>query len=409
MDIKKVSPRYLDRNSAPHLSTLIALTALAALVMNVFLPSLPGMAAYFGTEYWLMQMSVTVYLATSAVLQLFIGPLSDKFGRRPVLLWGIGLFILATLGCIFAPNTEIFLGFRMMQAVVVVAMVLGRAVVRDLYDQDRAASMIGYVTMGMAVVPMIAPAIGGALDELFDWRASFWLLVIMGSMVFVLTWKDLGETAQASGLTFSQQVRKYPELLGSRRFWGYALTTAFASGAFFSYLGGAPYVGSEVFGLSPAALGIYFGAPALGYFLGNFLTGRYAASLGLNQMVLWGAWINTAGVAASLVVFLLGWGTAITFFAFMTFVGLGNGLVIPNATAGMLSVRPHLAGTASGLGGAIMLVGGAALGALVGVILVPGSGAYPLLWLMLVTSSLAIVTTMLTIRREKSLGLETGV
>ena len=126
-------------------------------------------------------------------------------------------------------------------------------------------------------------------------------------------------------------------------------------------------------------------------------------------MVLWGAWINTAGVAASLVVFLLGWGTALTFFAFMTFVGIGNGLVIPNATAGMLSVRPHLAGTASGLGGAIMLVGGAALGALVGVILVPGSGAYPLLWLMLVTSSLAIVTTMLTIRREKSLGLETGV
>lgn len=405
MDIKKDSPRYLDRNSAPHLSTLIALTALAALVMNVFLPSLPGMAAYFGTEYWLMQMSVTVYLATSAVLQLFIGPLSDKFGRRPVLLWGIGLFILATIGCIFAPNTQIFLGFRMMQAVVVVAMVLGRAVVRDLYAQDRAASMIGYVTMGMAVVPMIAPAIGGALDELFDWRASFWLLVILGLIVFFITWRDLGETAQASGLTLGQQIRKYPELLGSRRFWGYALTSAFASGAFFSYLGGAPYVGSEVFGLSPAALGIYFGAPAVGYFLGNFLTGRYAAKLGLNQMVLWGAWINTLGVAASLVVFLLGWGTALTFFAFMTFVGLGNGLVVPNATAGMLSVRPHLAGTASGLGGAIMLLGGAALGALVGVLLVPGRGAYPLLGLMLVTSALAILTTLLTIRREKSLGL----
>lgn len=373
------------------------------MVMSIFLPSLPGMTAYFGTEYWLMQMSVTVYLATSGVMQLLIGPLADKFGRRPVLLWGIALFILATLGCIFAPNTQIFLVCRMMQAVVVVCMVLGRAVVSDLYAQNRAASVIGYVTMGTAIVPMIAPAIGGALDVLFDWRASFWLLVVLGLIVFFVTWRDLGETSQASGLTLGQQIRKYPELLGSRRFWGYALTCAFASGAFFAYLGGAPYVGSEVFGLSAVALGIYFGAPAVGYFLGNFLTGRYAAKLGLNQMLLWGTLINTLGVGASLIVFLLGWGTALTFFAFMTLVGLGNGLVVPNATAGMLAVRPHLAGTASGLGGAIMLLGGAALGALVGVLLVPGRGAYPLLWLMLVTSSLAVLAISMTIRREKKL------
>lgn len=373
------------------------------MVMSIFLPSLPGMTAYFGTEYWLMQMSVTVYLATSGVMQLLIGPLADKFGRRPVLLWGIALFILATLGCIFAPNTQIFLVCRMMQAVVVVCMVLGRAVVSDLYAQNRAASVIGYVTMGTAIVPMIAPAIGGALDVLFDWRASFWLLVVLGLIVFFVTWRDLGETSQASGLTLGQQIRKYPELLGSRRFWGYALTCAFASGAFFAYLGGAPYVGSEVFGLSAVALGIYFGAPAVGYFLGNFLTGRYSAKLGLNQMLLWGTLINTLGVGASLIVFLLGWGTALTFFAFMTLVGLGNGLVVPNATAGMLAVRPHLAGTASGLGGAIMLLGGAALGALVGVLLVPGRGAYPLLWLMLVTSSLAVLAISMTIRREKKL------
>lgn len=401
--MKQDSARYLDRHSPPHISTLIALTALSAMVMSIFLPSLPGMTAYFETEYWLMQMSVTVYLASSGVMQLLIGPLADKFGRRPVLLWGIALFVLATLGCIFAPNTQIFLICRIMQAVVVVCMVLGRAVVSDLYAQNRAASVIGYVTMGTAVVPMIAPAIGGTLDVLFDWRASFWLLVILGLLIFFVTWRDLGETSQASGLTLGQQIRKYPELLCSRRFWGYALTCAFASGAFFAYLGGAPYVGTEVFGLSAVALGVYFGAPAVGYFLGNFLTGRYAAKLGLNKMLLWGALINTLGVGASLILFLLGWGTALTFFAFMTLVGLGNGLVVPNASAAMLAVRPHLAGTASGLGGAIMLLGGSALGALVGVLLVPGSGAYPLLWLMLVTSSLAVLAISITIRRETRL------
>ena len=118
--------RYLDRTTPPHISTLILLAGISALSMNVFLPSLPGMTAYFETEYRLMQLSVAIYLAMNAILQILVGPISDKFGRRPVILGGLTLYLLATLGCILAPNVTVFLIFRMLQAVVAVAMVLSR-------------------------------------------------------------------------------------------------------------------------------------------------------------------------------------------------------------------------------------------------------------------------------------------
>ncbi|NDV98904.1 multidrug effflux MFS transporter [Salipiger sp. PrR002] len=405
----KARVRFLDASTPPHLVTLVLLAGLSALAMNVFLPSLPQMTAYFDTEYRLMQLSVAIYLAVNAALQVVIGPISDKLGRRPVILWGVALFMVATLGCIFAPNVSLFLFFRMCQAVIVTAMVLSRAVVRDMVSQEEAASMIAYVTMGVAVVPMVGPVIGGALGELMGWKAIFWLLFILGGAVLWLSWRDLGETSTASGLSLAQQFREYPELLTSPRFWGYALACAFSSGAFFSYLGGAPFVGSEVFGLTPASLGLHFGAPAVGYFLGNWISGKFSARVGINKMILWGSLILTAGLGAALITFALTGGSALIFFGFMCFVGLGNGMTIPNATAGTLSVRPHLAGTASGLGGAIMIGGGAALSALAGALLQPGTGAWPLLWLMLATSVASVLSILMVFRRERRLaGLDAG-
>ena len=164
-------------------------------------------------------------------------------------------------------------------------------------------------------------------------------------------------------------------------------------------------MGQEVFGMPPAKLGLYFGAPAVGYFLGNFITGRYATRFGVNQMVLWGCLANAIGGVISLLIFVAGYGTPISFFGMMTFVGLGNGLCIPNATAGMLSVRPHLAGTASGLGGAIMIGGGAGLSAWVGILLTPTTGAFPLLWMMLISAILGLGAILMVIRRERTLEL----
>lgn len=383
--------------------TLIMLAGMSAMVMNMFLPSLPNMTEYFHTEYRLMQLSVALFLGVSAVLQILIGPVSDSIGRRPVLLGGLSLFLLATLGCIFAPSAEVFLFFRMCQAVVAVAMVLSRAVIRDLYDQNQSASMIGIVTMFMSIVPMISPAIGGLLDEWFGWKANFWAFFAIGAFTLWVVWTDLGETATNTGKSLGAQFREYPELLRSPRFWGYSLASGLCSGSFFAYLGGAPFVGSVLFDMSPSLLGLVFGAPAIGYMAGNALTGAFATRLGVNRLVLAGCVSNFIGVFGSLLLFLLGYDSPWSFFGMMVFVGLGNGLAIPNATAGMLSVRPHLAGTASGLGGSIQIGGGAILSGLVGTMLTPESGAFPLLYMMTITSVLALASIGSVYWRERQI------
>ncbi|PVA11914.1 Bcr/CflA family drug resistance efflux transporter [Pelagivirga sediminicola] len=397
--------KFLDRSTPPHIATLILMAGVSALAMNIFLPSLPGMAEYFDAPYRLMQLSVALYLAVNAVLQILIGPISDKVGRRPVILWGLAAFLLATIGCALSQSVGMFLLFRMMQAAIVSAMVLSRAIVRDMVPENQAASMIGYVTMGMAVVPMIGPVFGGILDQAFGWQANFWALLVVGALIFWIGWADLGETAGKSGLTLTQQFREYPVLCRSLRFWGYAMAAALSSGAFFAYLGGAPYIGDHVFGLEPTQVGFYFGAPAVGYFAGNFISGRFSVRIGVNRMVYWGSLIVTAGIALNLGLFYAGLGSAASFFGLMILMGLGNGMTIPNATAGALSVRPDLAGTASGLSGALMIGGGAVLSALAGAWLTPESGAFPLLWIMLVTAATGIVTIRLVMRREARLGL----
>ena len=381
--------RFLDSATPPHIATLILVAGVPALAMNVFLPSLPAMAAHFDTDYRVMQLSVSIYLGMNALMQVVVGPISDRYGRRPTLTIAFAVFCIATLGCIFAPNVGTFLFFRALQAAAATGMVLSRAIVRDLVPQAQAASMIGYVTMGMSVVPMIGPVIGGWLDEGYGWQAGFWLQFALGLGLIALIRRDLGETAPMSG-SFREQVATWPQLLHAPRYWGYVAVAAFSSGAFFSYLGGAPFVGSEVFGLSAGRLGLYFGAPAVGYFLGNWISGRFSVAVGVNRMILMGTVLTLGGLLSVMALSLSGIHTAELFFAFMCFVGLGNGMVLPNAMAGQLSVVPHLAGTAAGLGGATMLGGGALLSALAGSLLGPGSSEIPLLALMSLVSALAL-------------------
>ncbi|MFC0342369.1 multidrug effflux MFS transporter [Paracoccus niistensis] len=367
------------------MATLVALAGIAALSMNVFLPSLPGMARYFGVDYGLMQLSVSAYLAASAVVQLLVGPISDRWGRRPVMLGALAIFLAASAGTLLAPNAGWFLVMRMIQAVVTTGLVLSRAVVRDMVAGPAAASRIGYVTMGMSVVPMLAPILGGALDQLWGWKASFTAMLALGVAVFVLAWVDMGETARG-GLSLRAQIKAYPVLARSGRFWGYAMAATLASGAFFAYLGGAPFVGETVFHLSPAEVGYWFAAPSIGYLLGNFASGRWSILVGMDRMILWGAVVTVAALAVSLTADLAQLHHPLMFFGAVAFMGLGNGMVMPNANAGMMSVRPELAGTASGLGGAMAVAGGAALAALAGYFLVPGAGATPLLVIMLLSA-----------------------
>lgn len=395
-----------DHAHAPHLLTLVALSGVSALSMNVFLPSLPGMARDFQVDYGVMQLSVSAYIGASAVLQLLGGPLSDRFGRRPVVIWGLIGFLLATVGTLLATTATTFLVFRLAQSVITVCMLVPRAVIRDLYDGDRAASMLGYVTMGMAVVPMMAPVFGGVLDELFGWQANFAVMGLLGIAVLALAYRDMGETVRGGGMSLRAQMVNYPILARSHRFWGYCLAATLSSGAFFAYLGGAPFVGEQVFGLTPAQVGYWFAAPSIGYLLGNFLSARFSPVMGLNRMILIGAVICLVALSAALLVDLSGVVHPLVFFGAIALMGLGNGMVLPNANAGMMSVRPELAGTASGLGGALAVAGGAALSALAGALLQPGSGATPLLAIMCASALGGLLAITGVLRRERQLALQ---
>lgn len=392
----------LDRRTPPHIMTLVLIAGLSAMNMAVFLPSLPDMAAHFDTSYAVMQMSVSLYLVATALLQLVFGPVSDRFGRRRVMLVTTSVFVLASIGCILAPNVQIFLACRMIQAAVASGLVLGRAVVRDMYPREQAASMIGYVTMGMALVPMVAPMIGGILEQAFGWQSVFVFLILAGISIWVLIWADMGETAAPRPGGFAGMLREAPELFASRRFWGYVTCSAFAAGSFFAFLGGAPFVASAIYGLGPAMTGFALGMPAVGYAAGNFVSGRYSTRYGIDTMSLAGTLLSASGLGLAVTLAMAGWDTPGVFVAACVFVGLGNGLVMPNTAAGLLSVRPRLAGTASGVGGSIMIGGGAALSALAGLVLSPDRGALPLLALMFASSVLALVAIVYVRQRARA-------
>ena len=393
---------YLNNSTPPHILTLVLLAGMAALSMNIFLPSLPGMTAYFDTTYAIMNLSISMYLAFTALLQLFIGPISDRVGRRPVVLVSFVIFFIATIGCLLSTSIEVFLFFRMLQAFIVTGMVLSRAIVRDIVEDKKAASMIGYVTMGMAMVPMFAPAIGGFLNDLFGWKANFSMLLFIGIIITALAYFDLGETNNNISKGFSKQFKEYPELFKSKRFWAYCFTTVFASGSFFSFIGGAPFVSTNSFELSSSAFGIYFGVTTLGYVVGSFISGKFSERFGIHFMLLQGSWITALGLLLSLFIFWLGFGSATVFFGCMILAGVGNGMVLPNANAGLLSVRPSLAGSASGIGGAIMLGGGAFLAYLAGLISTEQAGPYPLMYLMIFTAfaALFIVRYIIFLERD---------
>lgn len=396
--------RFLDRRTPPHIATLVLTTGVAALSLNIFLPSLPSMAVWFGVDYSLAQLSVSLYLVMTAVLQVFIGPVSDRYGRRPVMIGAIVIFCAATVGCLVAPGYGVFLACRMVQSVIAVGFALSRAVVRDMVGTDRSASLIGWVTMGMSVVPMAGPVLGGALDQAFGWQASFVILLACGVALLALVWADQGETAPTRPASFLAQARDYPALLTSRRFWGFCLAAGLASGSFFAYLGGAPWVGTQVYGLGPTQLGLYFGAPAIGYLVGNGLSGRYSVRFGIHRMMLAGALSTTLGLVLLAGLTAAGLAPAWLFFGLMVTVGLGNGLLLPSANAGMLSVRPHLAGSAAGLGGAFIIGFGAALSALAGRVLTLGGGGLPLVLVMLVSSAASIPCILWVRARAQAVG-----
>lgn len=378
------------RPAVPSVPLLIAMSAIGPLALNIFVPSMPGLATAFQASYGTVQLTLTLYLVGVAAGQLLYGPLSDRFGRRPLLLGGIAVFLGASVLCALAASIGWLILGRVLQAVGGCSgLVLSRAIVRDVYGRERSASVIAYVTMAMAVAPMVAPAIGGYLDVWMGWRASFLLLAGLGAGLLAWSLLRLHETngdprplPGAFGM-----LSGFGSLLARPAFLGYSLNTAFTSAVFFGFLAGAPYVMTELLREPPSSYGAFFVLVSGGYILGNFLAGRLSVRVGTDRMVLLGSLLSAAGVAL-MAGWLLGAGLSpIALFLPMALVGVGNGVSMPNAIAQAISVDPRAAGTASGLLGCLQMGVGAVATAVIGAL--KGASATPMVAVM---AAFAILT-----------------
>jgi DHA1 family bicyclomycin/chloramphenicol resistance-like MFS transporter len=387
--LSESSPRRL-----PSIVILVAMSAIGPMALNIFMPSMPGLARHFQVDYGLVQLTLTFYLIGLGLAQLVYGPLSDRYGRRPVLLCGLAIFCVGSLLCALAPSIEMLMIGRAFQAIGGCSgLVLGRAIIRDLYDRDRSAAMIGYVTMAMSLAPMFSPALGGYLDTLFGWRASFAFCAVAGIIVLACVTVTLRETLAEPGLGegIGAMLRGYGSLLRSPTFCGYALQTAFTSGMFFAFIAGALFVVVTVMGQPPSSYGLWFMVVSVGYFAGNFCTGRFAVRLGVDRMIGIGAIIGLFGILALAAIGWLGLLTLPGLFLPMAVVALSNGLTLPNGTAGAVSVNPRAAGAAAGLSGALQMLVGAGAAVLVGYGQDLDPSQYPMIWTMLGSGLLAVL------------------
>lgn len=378
----------------PHITTLIALTAFSTLSLNMFLPSLANIADDLDADYGTVSLAVAGYLAVTAVIQLIVGPLSDRVGRRPVLLGALALFTCASVTCALAQDVWTFLIFRMLQGGIISGYALSLAIVRDTTSEREAAGLIGYISMAMAIAPMLGPMLGGVLDTAFGWRSNFYFYAASGAFLLFLCWVDLGETKPARSSEINGGSDTAIALLREPLFWAYSLCSAFSTGAFYIFLTGAPLVAETEFGASTAELGFFIGTITAGFMAGGFIAGRFAPRFAPTTMMLAGRLVACTGLLIGFTLLAAGWLSPMVFFGSTIFVGLGNGITMPSSNAGAMSVRPNLAGTAAGLNGALIVAGGAVLTTVTGLALPEKGAAIVLLALMLSASGAGLVSAL---------------
>ncbi len=390
--------RDIQRTPVRLLALLVAMSGVSSLSLNILVPAIPSLVAKFATDPANVQLTVSLYIMGLAVAQLVFGPLSDRFGRRPVVLAGMALASVASTWAIFAGGIATLVASRVLQSLgASTGQTIGRAIIRDLYERERAASMIGLVTSVVVLMPMLAPLIGGVLDTVLGWEAIFVFSASVTGLVFMWAVIALPETrkpaAAATGNRFSSDLRA---LATSPRFFGYALCAGLGSAPFFTFLGGAPHVVVSMLGRSSAEYGLWFFLPSIGFMAGNFTVSRFAVRSGLNRLIWRGIAFTVAGCLLTALSYLAfpGWEMTSLFLPHVV-VGFGNGLLLPTAIAGAVSIRPHVAGTASGLTGFIQMGICAGAAQLSGHVIAGASSALPMLLLMLmfgVATAIAVLT-----------------
>jgi DHA1 family bicyclomycin/chloramphenicol resistance-like MFS transporter len=334
---------------------LTALVAFGPLSTDLYLPSLPTLVRVFDTDIATVQLTLSVFLVGFAVSQLAYGPLSDRFGRRPILIGGIAVFALASAACMLAQSIDQLIAARFFQALgSCCGPVLGRAVVRDVHGRERAAMVLAYMGMAMAVAPAVGPLFGGFLTTLFGWRANFLFLTGFGLLILMAVWFLLDETNRhqdASALHPRRLAANYALLLRSRTWLGYTLCVAATYSGMFAFISGSSFVLIGRFGLSPELFGLSFGVIVVGYMVGTFTVGRLTQRLGINRMIRMGSMLSAMAGLAGVALALAGIDHTAAVLAPMFAFMIGAGLMMPNAQAGGLGPFATMAGTASALMG----------------------------------------------------------
>jgi MFS transporter, DHA1 family, multidrug resistance protein len=349
---------------------LTAVVGLGALSIDMFLPSLPAIATTFGAEPATVQLTVTLFLMAFAAAQLVYGPLSDRFGRRWVLIGGLGLYAASGLACALAPTISILIGARVLQALGGgAAPVVARAVVRDLYERERAARVFSYMSMVQSLNPMLAPIVGGYVHEAFGWRAIFFVLAGLGTCFVALMLVGVRETnvrRDPHALRPGQMAANVGGLLTDRSYLGYVLVNALMFGGQFAFISGSPFVLIEVLGVSPGTFGLCFGAVSLGIMTGTFLSGRFGAVLGLDRTIRYGTVLGATGGLALAALAWSGVLTVASVVAPMYVFAAGLGLTLPNGMAGAIGPFPRMAGLAAAVASFLQMTGSALYSVAVG-------------------------------------------
>jgi len=333
----------------PSIALLSAISTAGPLAINIIIPSLPGIAGALGTSYASAQLLVTVYLVAFAVFHLFVGPLSDRVGRRVSLQLGLGVFALASAYGLVADSIGLLLIARLGQAFgACTLMLVPRAIIRDSRDDTKAVRDMALIAMVMSAAPALAPLIGGVGETLVSWRFGFGFCAAIGVAMFFWLWRALSETrvVPAAGYpAVGELLRRYRALLANRSFLGYSLALAFLSSCFYGFSVGAPALFAYRYGITPPQFGIAMFCISLGFVVGSFVAARAARYLTLNRMLV----LGSCGIATTMALLTLGaWVDSFYYYiAIMIAYALANGFVYPTSISGAISVDPGIAGAAS--------------------------------------------------------------
>jgi MFS transporter, DHA1 family, multidrug resistance protein len=367
-------PAMLAPTSRAFIILLGALTALTALSVDMSLPALPRLAAVFATTPDKAQLTLSVFLVGFAIGQLAYGPVSDRFGRKPVLLFGLVVYTIGGIGCAFADSIDELILFRLLQGIGgCVGRVMGPAIVRDEFHAQQGAQVLSYVTLVMALAPLVAPMIGGYLLVVADWQAIFLVLAAFGAVVLAVIAARFGESSKhrdPQAMQIASLLRNYGRFLAHRACLGYALINCFVFAGLFSYISGSSFVFIEVFGLPSQVYGILFGVTATAFMAGASLNGRFVRRRAPHVVLRVGLAIVLIGGAAMLgcalavpstseALSIAGVLVPIVIYVF------GMAFVFPNATAAAMEPMPRMAGVASSLLGSSQMATGSLAGYLV--------------------------------------------